>query len=176
MLTAALGRQTVGQTIFGEIAMWDAQQTERLEFERQLLEKYMPNFQMDLQLPDNAYVDGWVMTSGGTNWYRLWIAIPGKYPYVAPDLYVMHPHPLPTHGGKRTVNSLKGSGAFHVYNNGKDGYVWVCHTHSWDASMNCINVLMRGFIWLEAYEGHLATGRDLAEFLNPPPKRRRWWW
>ena len=156
--------------------MWSPQQVQRLEFERKLLAKYMPNFQMDFEPADKAHVDGWVMTSGGTNWYRLWVAIPKKYPHQAPTLYVMHPHPLPMHGGKRTVNSLGGSGAFHVFSNGKDGYVQICYVGCWDASMCCINVLMRGFIWLEGYEWHLATGREPAEFVGAPAKKRGWLW
>jgi len=55
--------------------------------------------------------------------------------------------------------------AFHTHENDRGSCVKICYTDEWDASMTLALVFLRGLLWCEAYEHHLRTGRDLAEFL-----------
>ncbi|MBL7223901.1 MAG: hypothetical protein ISS72_08610 [Candidatus Brocadiae bacterium] len=143
--------------------MWNADQRHRLAFEEKLVARYMPDFRF-YDRTGHTYIDGWARTSGGANRYRLRITLPARYPYAKPQLYVISPRPMWMRGGRRTVNSLGTSHAFHCNNNG-GGPVHVCYAGTWAASMTCVTVLLRGLLWLEAYEGHLRTGRNLADFL-----------
>ena len=139
------------------------EQCQRLAIEEKLLARYTPDFRFYNKTGD-AYIDGWVMTSGGANWYRLWVGVPPEYPYSPPHLYVGHPHPLWMCGYQRTINSLGTSHAFHVLDN-PNGWVKICHTEYWDASLTCLKILLKGVMWLEAYEAHLRTGQNIADFL-----------
>ena len=143
--------------------MWNPEQRRRLAFEEKLVARYMPDSRL-YDRTGNTYIDGGARTSGGANRYRLRICLPSSFPYGKPGLYVISPHPVWMRRRRRTLNSLGTSHAFHVNKNG-GGYLNICHTRDWDASMTCVQVLLKGILWLEAYEGHLRTGRDLADFL-----------
>lgn len=143
--------------------MWNTEQCERLALEEQLLARYMSGFGF-YDRTGNAYVQGWCTTNGGNN-YALRLCLPPDFPYDEPKLWVVSPQTLWLHGNRGTVNSLGTSHAFHVYGN-DSGYVNICHTSDWDASITIVKVLLKGILWCEAYDGHLRTGQDLADFLN----------
>lgn len=141
--------------------MWDADQRYRLAFEAKLLSQKMPHFRF-CNLTGDTYVSGWAHTNSGRQ-YELKLTLGSDYPNEEPDLYIVSPRTLWKHGGG-TINGEGTSHAFHTHNNG-GGCVQICHTRDWHAGMTCLLVLEKAHLWLEAYHGHLRTGRDLAEFL-----------
>ena len=141
--------------------MWDSEQRRRLAFERRLLERKMPQFRF-YDLTGNTYIAGHARTNSGRS-YGVRVELPPDYPFDEPSLFITSPRRLPTDCGG-SVNDEGTSHAFHTHDN-NGGYVRICHTGSWDASRTCIQVLTKVHLWLEAYEGHLRTGRDLANFL-----------
>ena len=50
----------------------------------------------------------------------------------------------------------------------KDGYTQICHFRSnlWKGDNTILQVIMKGWVWLEAYEVHLLTGDPLDMYLQ----------
>lgn len=140
------------------------EQCRRLAAEEKLMKKYMRDFHF-YNRTGNTYIKGEVQTSGRRNKYTLKLTLPSDFPYDEPYLYVASPNILWQYGHQETVNSEGTSHAFHTTDNGSDNCIKICHTHYWDPSITCVKIILKGILWLEAYEGHLRTGKDLAEFL-----------
>ena len=51
----------------------------------------------------------------------------------------------------------------------RDGFLRICHDRQtrWTDRSWLYEVTMKGRLWLEAYEGHLRTGKHLNTFLRP---------
>ena len=144
--------------------MWSPSQRDRLYLERQLLARELSQFSLHLD-DDIAYVIGWQGTSRRSKRYQLVLVLPEYYPNEKPELFVTSPRVLQRHGSWGTVNDMGTSHAFHTLDNGPGGCVHICHDDGgWEASKTCVSVLMKGVCWLEAYEAHLATGRNIADF------------
>jgi hypothetical protein len=49
-----------------------------------------------------------------------------------------------------------------------NGMVQICHWRDarWHSNILLFKVFLKGLIWIEAYEQHLATGRPLADFVR----------
>lgn len=114
------------------------------------------------------YIWGEHRTNSGKP-YILWSPIPNTFPYGRPPLYVWSPNPLPAYGGG-TINSYGASGtshAMHTLSNGPNGEVQICHWRDerWHSGITLNKVLLKGIVWLEAYEQHLMTGRSIADFV-----------
>lgn len=145
--------------------MWDSEQSQRLAMEEKLVNHYMPGYRF-YDRTGNTYIEGEARTNGHSHGYRLRIELPPDYPYERPDLFVVQPRVLRMYGGRGTINALGGTHSFHTGGAGPNGCVQICHTGDWDASMTCVKVLIKGHLWLEAYDAHLRTGRDIADFLR----------
>ena len=143
--------------------MWNAEQCYRLAYEKKLIEKYMPGFQFHDPKGD-TYILGWAATNDGGR-YQVRVDLPGNYPYSAPRVYIVSPKTLQKHGGGN-INSEGTTHCFHTLSNGHEGCVQICHFSGWDASTTCVKVLMKTHAWLEAYAGHLRTGKVIADFLR----------
>ena len=143
--------------------MWTTEQCVRLAIEEKLLKNYMSHFHI-LSRRTETHIQGWAHTNSGRR-YEARIDLPASFPYGMPELYVVQPKTLPQHDATKTVNSVGPSHRFHTRHNGHDGCIQICHSANWDASTTCIQVLVKLHCWLEAYEGHLRTGQDLAAFL-----------
>ena len=48
------------------------------------------------------------------------------------------------------------------------GYLRICRYHSsqWTDRSSLYEVVIKGRVWLEAYEGHIRTGRPMNHFLR----------
>ena len=48
------------------------------------------------------------------------------------------------------------------------GWPQVCHWRDarWHSQIVLQKVFLKGLLWIEAYEQHLATGRDIADFVR----------
>jgi ubiquitin-protein ligase len=142
--------------------MWSFAQASRLAFERKLIARDMSHFSF-YNPRGNTYISGWARTNPGRS-YQVEITIPSDYPDEEPDLFVTSPRCLPMHAGIGTINALGTSAQYHTYDNNR-GCVQICHTRYWDASMNCLVILIKAHFWLEAYEAHLRTGYPIADYL-----------
>ena len=140
------------------------EQCRRLAGEEKVVGKYFPDFQFHNRLGD-PHVDGWVRTSGWRKNYKLKLTIPPDFPYSKPHLYVVSPKTLWKRWHLGTINSVGLSHGFHTHGTSPEGFVEICHSRNWAASDTCVKVLLRGIMWLEAYEGHLHTGKNIADFL-----------
>jgi len=145
----------------------------RLDFEKPIMRLEMPQFRL-FQFGDDCYFSGWQTTATMQRQYELKLVMPSWYPDQMPSLYVTSPLILYKYNNRKTVNDDTVSHAFHTMGNGPLGCVQICHynNESWDASKTCVGVFTKGILWLEAYEGHLKTGRNIADILNSWKRRQ----
>ena len=143
---------------------WSAEQQRRLTLEKGVLEKY---FRGKVQWVDQTVrgqtkVDVQMTTSTNKN-YTLRVRIPEDFPNSCPVLVVNHPaRPLRLRNG----SEMGASTANHSWGT-NDGRTQICHFRSsqWSSENTLYQVFMKGLIWLEAYEGHLASGKQISNYL-----------
>ena len=145
--------------------MWSKAQICRLDLENQLLARELPQFRL-YRTSYDAYVSGWQSTASRSRDYQLKLVLGSRFPDEMPQLYVVSPRTLSKYDGGGTVNAEGTSHSFHTLSNGPDGCVQICHMKPgvWNPACTCVAVLTKGIIWLEAYDAHLKTGRDLCDF------------
>jgi hypothetical protein len=145
----------------------------RLGLEKALVSRELPQFHF-YKSGDTAYFKGWQSTSKRLKKYQLKLVLPRWYPDEMPFLYVVRPETLYKYGSRGTVNADGISHEFHTLTNGPGGCVQICHfKHDrWDASKTCVGALMKGIVWLEAYEKHLQTGRTIADIIDELKRRQ----
>lgn len=142
---------------------WSAAQVSRLEFERAILRHYFPTFEWNNPADaQRASVEGEIRTNSGTA-YRLRVYLSPQFPAVCPEMVVSSPRPLLRRNGRELTSS---SGPMHTLDQ-RDGCTKICHFRPafWAPQNTIYLVLLKGRIWLEAYEAHLRTGRPLDAFL-----------
>ena len=135
--------------------------SERLYSEDAVLASQLPQFQVyDLDDPGEAFVAGWERSPTNLYDYQLMLDLPSGFPDAMPLLYVVHPRPLPRHGGG-TIPEY--SHEFHTLGSGKNGQTQICHCHSdeWDPWRSFLAVMLRGLLWIHLYEEHLCTGQTI---------------
>lgn len=148
--------------------MWTQAQRERLALEHWILQQVgLSQFGVyHDRSRDNYYVHGTTYTNSA-NGYALWIPIPSGYPDQRPPLYVLSPSVLRDASGG-SVNALGLSHRMHTLAAGPGGIVQICHWRDarWHAAITVDKVLLKGLLWLEAYEQHLATGKPIDSFVR----------
>lgn len=82
-------------------------------------------------------------------------------------MYVTEPHPLLMRD-RTPLSSLGVSHKMHTLTPYSNGMVQICHwrDNRWRSNIVLQKVFLKGLIWIEAYEQHIATGHDLAEFVR----------
>jgi hypothetical protein len=148
--------------------MWTAEQRKRLGLEDQILQcEGFSQFRVYHQPSDDSYYASGYATSNAGYRYGLWIPIPKGYPQQRPSMYVTEPHPLLMRDGT-PLSSLGISHKMHTLTPYSNGMVQICHwrDNRWRSNIVLQRVFLKGLIWIEAYEQHIATGRDLAEFVR----------
>ena len=138
----------------------------RLALEQKILANELPQFSF-YDINGDTYVSGWQSTCSHRENYQLKLLLGLHYSDEMPRLYISSPLILPQRNSCRTINNIGVSHFFHTLSNGPDGCVQICHTKPelWNPSMTCVAVLMKGIVWLEAYDAYLQTGRSLNDFL-----------
>lgn len=148
--------------------MWTSEQRQRLLLENQILiSEGFDQFQLYYDRTSDAYsVSGYATANSGRQYY-LYIPIPSGYPYQRPPLYVTNPNPLTMYDGN-AVSSLGVSHNMHTLVPHSAGWPQICHWRDarWHSGILLQKVLLKGLIWIEAYEQHLATGRPIADFVR----------
>lgn len=112
------------------------------------------------------YVDGCTNSNSGRS-YRLYISIPAGYPQQRPAMYVKEPLPLRMKDGS-LITALGVSHYMHTLTPSDSGMVQICHWRDdrWHSGILLHKVILKGLLWIEAYEQHLATGLPLADFVR----------
>lgn len=147
------------------MAVWTEDQRIRLALEESVLRAQFPHFSFqDRTQAESTTVRGVHLTSAGNN-YNVCVWLTSGYPHALPRLYITSPCPLYGYGSK-TIQSHGTSHAMHVWEPDWNNYVKICHCKSeyWTASNNIVGVLMKGFLWLEAFEVHRRTGCDIDQY------------
>ncbi len=148
--------------------MWTGAQRDRLAIEHAILQKVgLGQFSVYYNSGRDAYDGFGTAHTNAGNAFDLWLPIPSGFPDVRPPLYVARPNPLrDAFGG--TINARGLSHEMHTLMQGPRGVVQICHWRDarWHAGITLDKVFLKGLIWLEAYEQHLATGKPISSFVR----------
>ena len=138
---------------------------ERLRKEEALLKAHFPTFH--IQFPDDPERAGAVgtMTTNAGNEYGLWIPL-GAFPNEPPEMFVVSPKKLRNRRGKKLAK-IGSSADMHMLDPDAHGHPRICHHNdaAWTPNITLFKVAMKGRLWLEAYEMHKATGKDIDHYL-----------
>jgi len=148
-----------------KMSAWRTDQRMRLAAEAEVLKTELPHFTWyDEASATNATIRGEHTTTAG-NTYRLCLHVTSNFPNSLPGLYVTSPCPLVGYGGK-TIQSYGTSHTMHVWKPDWDNYAKLCHWKEefWSPSNTLLSVLMKGMLWLEAFEVHCKTGKSIDEY------------
>lgn len=148
--------------------MWTADQRNRLAIEHQILQREgFSQFSVYHDGAYDSYYASGIATSNSGRRYHLYSPIPSGFPAQRPPLYVMDPNPLLKADGT-AIWQLGVSHAMHTLTPHDKGWVQICHWRDarWHSGIVLQKVFLKALIWIEAYEQHLATGRDLADFVR----------
>lgn len=145
------------------IMPWSATQRQRLAFEKSLLEKYFRNRVSWIDPTGDTKVEVRVTCSNDKQ-YTLRIYLPQDFPNSVPPMIVKTP--WMTTLKKRDGRTDLGGSSDHTYGT-RDGCTQICHfkPELWKDNITLYQVVMKGLIWLEAYEAHLRTGASLSRYL-----------
>lgn len=146
----------------------------RVQIEEALMQKEMPQFKLNKK-GNEWYFEGWQSTETGNNRFKLRLILTQNYPEEPPKLYVISPQILWKHGNSGSINMEGVSHCFHTNSLSPDGFVQICHytPETWDASMVCVSVFLKGILWLETYSIHLITGKTIDQILKTYKERRK---
>ena len=148
--------------------MWTAEQRQRLVLEHQILQREgFTQFSVYHQASDDTYYASGVTLSNAGYRYGLWIPIPAGFPQARPPMYITEPHPLLMRD-RSPLSALGVSHKMHTLAPHANGMVQICHWRDarWHSGIVLQKVCLKSLLWIEAYEQHIATGRDLAEFVR----------
>ena len=129
----------------------------RLAEEKTVLEHFFPGCVKWIDPTGDTKVDV-TLNTNNDNKYTVRIYIE-DFPNAAPDMVVVSsPKPTPVWEGSYDNHTLLS----------RDGYLRICHYHpnQWTDFSSLYEVVMKGRVWLEAYEGHIRTGKPMNYFLK----------
>lgn len=143
---------------------WTFEQQNRLQKEKDILSKYFPNFEF-VYVSNRVCLEGW-MTTNAKSWYKIRLYVPTDLPYSVPDVVIISPNPITNYYGA-TLVSLGASSSMHLLSP-IDGYPKICtyRSSNWNSNITFYKVLIKVRIWLEAFDGHKATGNNLDYYLK----------
>ena len=143
---------------------WSVTQQKRLGFEKDLLEKYFRNRVSWMNPTANTRVEVRV-TCTNDKQYTLRVYLPSDYPNSCPQMVVSSPSSCLRKKNGSQLSCM--SGDDHTLES-IDGCTQICHYNSglWRDDNTLYQVIMKGMIWLEAYEAHLRTGSPLNRYLQ----------
>jgi len=146
---------------------WSAAQQQRLGFEKDLLEKYFRGRVSWIDPTGSTRVEVRV-TCTNDKQYTLRVYLPSDYPSSCPEMVVKPFSFFSSYLRKKDGTKMDdASGSDHTYGS-RDGYTQICHFQPslWKDDNTLYQVIMKGLIWLEAYEAHLRTGNPLSRYLT----------
>lgn len=147
------------------------EQSRILAFEENLVRSYYRDVQV-FDRNGNTYYIVFINKPEFINSYKLKLQLSFSHPYIEPEVFVQKPTTLWLKDGKKSINSLKTSHQYHVFNNG-NGSVKLCYTSDWNPSFNCVTALWKSELWLAGYETHMITGETINEIFEQWKKQLR---
>lgn len=144
------------------MASWSLQQQQRLAVEEQIIRSEMSHFAFYNKAQGGSTTVQGTHTTATNRSYNLCVWIKQAFPNEMPGLYVTTPCPLIGYGG-RTIQSYGTSHEMHVWQSDYQDYAKICHckTEFWTASDTILSVILKGILWLEAFEVHRRTGQSI---------------
>ena len=145
---------------------WSDVQRKRLAEERAILQRFFPKFQW-VNPWGETKLEGAMQSNSGTG-YTIRVYLPSDYPNSIPNVVILSPA-LTDYKG-RDLRGLGMSTLMHTLEN-TDGYLTICHyrPEKWHPQITLYKILMKVRLWLEAYEGHKATGKTMDDYLKHQP-------
>jgi hypothetical protein len=143
----------------------DANLRRRLKIEETLLKQYFPSFRVqDLYGGPNPGAVGKLTSQSGKQ-YVIFLRL-GQFPDEAPRMYVVSPK-LFNHRGE-SMTQYGASGSMHTLAADEHGNTQICHYNGrfWNPRKTLYLCVMKGRLWLEAYEAHVRTGDDIDTWLG----------
>jgi ubiquitin-protein ligase len=137
---------------------------QRLQMETAILERYFSRkYKFENLNSSNSFLDVGVKTQSGKV-YRLKIKLSQDYPNSLPEVYITYPLPLMKKDGSKLDGA---SHDFHTLGNEGDN-IQICHfkSENWNPNQSLYKIALKVRIWLEAYEGHLRTGKTIDNYLT----------
>ena len=162
-----LRKQFYSVLVRGRAMSWSTAQKNRLAIEKDLLERY---FQDRVKWYNPTSFDANVeikMTSNSNKRYTFRVYLPENFPNSCPDMVLVSPQSFPCKNG-RSIPST----SHEFYTIGmRNGCLKLCHfrPQMWTADNTLYQVFMKGRLWIEGYEAHLNTGKDMDVFLKHQP-------
>jgi hypothetical protein len=153
--------------------MWRSDQRQRLILENEVLHKEdFTQFSVYWYESSDTYEASGTTSSSSGKLYTLAIPIPSGFPQSRPPMYLTYPFPLYSEDGSR-VSSLGVSHYMHTLAPSASGHVQICHWRDdrWHSGILLHKVFLKGLLWIEAYEQHLATGVSISEFVSTMKER-----
>ena len=143
---------------------WGKAEQARLVKEKNVLEHHFPGNVVWIE-PTNRHNSKVEVTlkTDNDNKYTLKIYI-GNFSNALPHMVVVSsPKPMPIWGESYQNHTLSRH----------DGYFRISHSHSsqWSDRCTLYDVIMKGRVWLEAYEGHIRTGKPVNCLVKEMDKR-----
>lgn len=149
---------------------WSDVQRNRLAIEKEILQRWFSDKVTWIKPtePSDARVELDIESSYDKP-YKLRVYLHEDFPNSCPHMAIVHPTNLPTRN-KSQIPLLDQH--FHTLGLTKDGFTKLCHfsPDRWTAENTLYQVLMKGIMWIEAYEGHLATGNSMDTYLGEQPE------
>lgn len=138
---------------------------QRLAMEKHALDFGFPRRYVFQNLnSSDAFVDLGLRTNSGRT-YRLKMVL-GDFPLSKPDVYIIHPKGLRDYDGK-LLSDYGLSASMHLLSSSYNG-IQLCHYSDvhWRSNVTLYQVALKCLVWLNAYDGHLRTGRPIDYFLR----------
>ncbi|MBT3221686.1 MAG: hypothetical protein HN348_21625 [Proteobacteria bacterium] len=148
--------------------MWDERQQYRLAMERRILRENMPDFTFHDPLGEATVEGDWESSAGKKS--HIVISIPPGFPEECPGCYISDPTPLLASDDTK-LERLGSNHMMHLWETDHPGWAKLCtyRPEGWSASHSIEKVLHKAMLWIEAYEGHLSSGRPINHFLLDMP-------
>ena len=141
---------------------------QRLQKEKEALDFGFPRRYV---LHDLGTADEWLELGLRTNagrTYNLKVLLK-DFPYLIPDVYVIYPTNLRDYNG-RYLRDYGASLSMHLLTPDQAGNIKLCHYGKfWHENVTLYKVALKCLIWLNAYDGHLRTGKPLESYLKHQP-------
>ena len=132
---------------------WTEAQRKRLAVEKNILDHYFPGCVKWLDPTNHNLKVEVTLKTNNDNKYTLRIYV-GNFPNSVPDMVVVSsPKPMPDWGESYENHTLSK----------RDGYLRIWHSRDskWTENCTLYLVIMKGKVWLEAYERHIRAGQTM---------------
>ena len=149
-----------------QMSSWSEEQRYRLATEKGILEEYFKSNVKWIEPTDPTKARVEVeMKSNSNKAYKLRLYLHEDFPNSCPHMAIVYPKKL-CRKDKSPIPLLDQS--FHTLGLTVDGFTKLCHfsPELWTADITLYHVLMKGRLWIEAYEGHLETGNLMDVYLG----------